>query len=767
MYEQLRTQFIQADRPYVEGAVDVFSQTIPVGVPTKEVKKASLCITALGIYEAELNGEKVGDILFAPGYTYYHHMLQVQTYDVTQMLAAGENTLRVYLGQGWYCGRYTFDNKCRIYGEHSAVAWILTVETAEGPVIFSSKDGTVTMSESPYEYAGFYDGEIYHAKSTEMENIAHSSNAPSSNSDRFNAVIASGDVPEKACPTVYTGKLPEVLEDGILYTKVQEEIPVKSVTRRGDVTILDFGQNFAGFVEIDPAHMQGEVLKLRHGEILNKDGSLYTANLRKAKAETVYYKGTETKKYRPRFSFMGFRYVELSGAAYQEGLLTAYAVHSQMERTGYFTCGNPKVERLYCNQVWGQRSNYLEVPTDCPQRDERMGYTGDGHVFALTGAYNYDTEDFLAKFLRDIRYTQMDNSEGYVAPVVPARGPEGVGFMSMLGWGNAVTILPWMMWQQFGTPRYLQEQYDSMKTHVECEIRHMGKGLMGKKDLWMGPSLGDWLAPGKDVKYMAMHNGPVSNAFIVNDLRILSETAKLLGKSEDEERFRAQLERTRQAYMKAFVKKDGSMKDDYQGAYVMALQMVIPQGELWDACFEKLVEKLRTEGMQTGFFATEHLLPMLADHGQSGLAFDLLLNEKCPGWLYQVNCGATTTWERWDALRPDGTVNESKMSGDNMVSFNHYSFGSVGEFYYRYILGIRPLEPGYARIALQPFIDRRLGHAEGSYHSRRGEIKVAWQAEGDKVKIQVTTPSETRLTLPDGTVHMLEAGSYEYCQNPS
>ena len=736
MYEHLRSQFIQADRPYVEGVVDVFLQHIPVG----EVRRASLCITALGVYEAELSGEKVGDILFAPGYTYYPHLLQVQTYDVTGMLQAGDHdhTLRVYLGQGWYCGRYTFDNKCQIYGEHSAVAWVLTAETAEGILRFSSGDGNVTVLESPYDYAGLYDGEIYHAQSPETEG--------------------------KGVPIKYSGKLPDVLEDGILYTKVQEEIPVKSAACRGDVTILVFGQKFAGFVEIDPAYMQDDMLRLRHGEILNQDGSLYTANLRGAKAETVYYKGTETQKYRPRFSFMGFRYVELSGTPYREGLLTAYAVHSQMERTGYFTCGNPKVEQLYRNQVWGQRSNYLEVPTDCPQRDERMGYTGDGHVFALTGAYNYDTEDFLAKFLRDIRYTQMDNSEGYVAPVVPARGPEGIGFMSMLGWGNAVTILPWMMWQQFGTVRYLQEQYESMKTHVECEIRHMGRGLMGKKDLWVSPSLGDWLAPGKDVKYMAMHNGPVSNAFIVNDLRILADTAGLLGRPQDEERYRRQGKKTTAAYLKAFVKKDGSMKDDYQGAYVMALRMVIPQGDLWDACFNRLVEKLRAEGMQTGFFATEHLLPLLADHGQSELAFDLLLNEKCPGWLYQVNCGATTTWERWDALRPDGTVNESKMSGNNMVSFNHYSFGSVGEFYYRYILGIQPLEPGYARISLRPFADRRLGHAEGSYRSRAGEIKVAWQVEGDEVRVQLTTPGETRLTLPDGAVHMLEAGSYEYCQ---
>ena len=727
MYEELRDRFIQADRPFIEGAVDVFEQRFVAN----NVKSARLTITALGVYEAELNGKKVGDILFAPGYTYYHRQLQAQAYDVTELLAEGENVLRVYLGQGWYCGRYTFENKCQTYGEHSAVSWVLT---ADGSSIADSR-GNVTMLESAYEYAGLYDGEIYHAgplKSSVM----------------------------KAVP--YTGKVPEMLEDGLLYTKMQEEVPVESATKRGDVTILDFGQNFAGFIEIDPTLMQGDTLKLRHGEILNADGSLYTTNLRKAKAELVYHKGDETKKYRPRFTFMGFRYAELSGVEYVPGLLTAYAVHSEMERTGFFACDNKKVEQLYRNQVWGQRSNYLEVPTDCPQRDERMGYTGDGHVFARTGAYNYDTEAFLAKFLKDIRYTQMDNSEGYVAPVVPARGPEGIGFMSMLGWGNAVTILPWMMREQFGTDRFLRKQYESMKTHVECEIRHMGKGLMGKKDLWIGPSLGDWLAPGKDVKYMAMHNGPVSNAFIVNDLRIMSQTSMLLGKAEDAERYAEQLERTTAAYLKAFVKKGGTMKDDYQGAYVMALQMVIPAGELWDACFARLIGKLRAEGMQTGFFATQHLLPLLADHGEEKLAFDLLLNEKCPGWLYQVNCGATTTWERWDALRSDGTVNEDKMSDDNMVSFNHYSFGSVGEFYYRYILGIQPLEPGYAKIALRPFIDTRLGAVEGSYRSRAGEIKSAWRVDGEMVTMRVTVPAPTVLTLPDGTVRELNPGSYEF-----
>ena len=735
MYEKLRTCFIQADRPFREGAVDVFQQTFSV----QTVRKATLVITALGVYEAELNGQKIGDILFAPGYTYYHRQLQVQTFDLTSLVKEGENTLRVYLGQGWYCGRYTFDNKCQVYGEHSAVSWILTVETGQNTRIYESSDGTVSILESPYSYAGFYDGEIYQAK-------------------------ALGLTDHKPVP--YTGRLPEILEDGIVYTRIQERVCVKNVSRQGDVTILDFGQNFAGFVEIDPAYMHGETLQLRHGEILNQDGTLYTANLRKAKARIIYHKGNDTAKYRPRFTFMGFRYAELSGVEYQEGLLTAYVIHSQMERTGYFSCENEKVAQLYRNQVWGQRSNYLEVPTDCPQRDERMGYTGDGHVFALTGAYNYDSEDFLAKFLRDIRYTQLDNKEGYVAPVVPARGPEGVGFMSMLGWGNAVTILPWMMWRQYGTMKHLLEQYESMKKHVECEIRHMGRGIMGKKDLWMGPSLGDWLSPGKDVRYMAMHNGPVSNAFIVNDLRILSETAKLLGKTQDETRYRQQLEKTTNAYVRAFVKKDGSMKDDYQGAYIMALQMVLSEGSLRDACFERLVRKLRAEGMQTGFFATQHLLPLLADNGQERLAFDLLLNEKCPGWLYQVNCQATTTWERWDALRPDGTVNESNMNGDNMVSFNHYAFGSVGEFYYRYILGITPMEPGFAKIRIHPHVDRRLGSVEGSYQSRAGLIRVAWQTDRNTVSFRISVPAETLLALPDGTERTLAPGDYAFPEIP-
>ena len=716
---ELRKHFITVPREYREGTVEVFQQKITA----EKVKKAILTITALGLYEAELGGKQVGNALFTPGFTYYPYHLYYQTYDVTDMLT-GESILTVYLAQGWYCGRFTFDNKVQIYGENPAVSWILTVEDDNGTHTYCSDDEMVKAVASPYEYAGFYDGEVYHE-------------------DREQTIIQ---------PVKFQGYIPEINEEGTMCVRIREEMPVRSVSKRGDVTILDFGQNFAGIIEIDPSKMSGDCLKVRHGEILNPDGSLYTTNLRKAKAEIIYHKAEGI--YRPRFTYMGFRYAELSGVEYVDGLITAYAIYSDMERTGQFTCENPLVDQLYRNQVWGQKSNYVEVPTDCPQRDERMGYTGDGHVFAKTGAYNFNTIAFWAKFLKDIRHSQAANKEGYVAPTVPAPpGEQGIGFMSMLGWGNCICIVPEMLYWQYGTDRYLREYYESMKTFVECEIRKMG-GLFGKKDLWIAPSLGDWLAMGRDVKYMAMHNGPVSNAFIVNDLRIMAWAANLLGITEDARRYAAQMEKTRAAYIKAFVKKDGTMKDDYQGAYIMALQMVIPKGQLWDKVFAKLVEKIKAEGMQTGFFATEHILPMLADNGQEKLAFDLLLDERCGGWLYQVKAGATTTWERWDALRPDGTVNETKMSGDNMVSFNHYSFGSVGKFYYEYILGIQFLEPGFQKIKIQPRIDERIGAFSGCYK----DIRVAY----DGSKLHISTPADTLIILPDGNVHNVGAGTYDF-----
>lgn len=727
---ELKQHFITVERPFVEGAVEVFSQKIR----TAHIQKATLEITALGVYEAVINGEKVGDQLFAPGFTYYPLHLNYQTYDVTSMLSE-ESDLVVYLGQGWYCGRFTCDNKVQIYGEQPAVSWILTIEDSDGNSMkYCSDDPSVTAIDSPYGYAGMYDGEQYYAKGAEGSTL--------------HPVLQ---------PVKYTGKLPENFEKTLIPVKIQEEMLVKAISRNGDKTILDFGQNFAGMIEIDPSYMKGEYLKLRHGEILNKDGSLYTTNLRKAKAEIEYHKGSELSKYRPRFSYMGFRFAELSGVDYVPGLIKAYAVYSEMEATGQFHCEHEQVNQLFSNQIWGQKSNYVEVPTDCPQRDERMGYTGDGHVFATTGAYNYNTELFWEKYLKDIRYTQAENSEGYVAPTVPANGPGGIGFLSMLGWANCDTIVPEMLYWQYGKDRYLVEQYESMKLLVECEIRKIGEA-----NLWLGVNLGDWLMLGKDVAWMAQHNNPVSNAFIVNDLRILQWTAEYLGKTNDALRYGEYLAKVREAYVKAFIREDGFMNDDYQGAYLLALKFVLPKGDLWNKTFIHLVRHIKEHGMQTGFFGTEHILPILVEGNEKKLAYDLLLQEGCPGWMYQILCGATTTWERWDALRPDGTVNESKMSDDNMVSFNHYAFGSVGRFYYQHILGIQPLEPGYEKISINPSVDERLGKVNGSYRSVKGLIEVTWYIQDDQVYYEVKTPSVTKITLADSSHVWVEAGTYQF-----
>lgn len=723
----LRDHFITFDEPFVEGAVYAAEQKIGA----KEIKKATLYITALGVFSAFIDGKKVGDEILAPGYTYYPHNLHYREYDVTDLIKH-DSVLRVYLGQGWYAGRFTFENKTQIYGDMPAVSWELLIETAHGTTSLYSDEDSVISVPSPYEYAGLYDGEIYHA---------------------------GGIGTDASTIKKFSGSVPDVIEKGTVCVRLREEMVVLSAKKCGDVTILDFGQNFAGVIEIDPTKMDGDVLTLRHGEILDSNGTLYTGNLRCAKQQIVYYKGETKEKYRPEFAYMGFRYVELSGVEYSDGLITAYAVYSDMERTGHFKCENVLVQKLYDNQVWGQKSNYIEVPTDCPQRDERMGYTGDGHVFAETGAFNFDTSAFWDKFLKDIRYSQSDSKDGYVTPTVPATpGKNNAGFMSMLGWGNCICIVPEMLYRQFGNVGVIEQNYESMKAFADCEIGKTG-GLLGKKDLWIAPSLGDWLALGKDVKYMALHNGPVSNAFLVNDMRIMAWAAKMIGRNDDEKKYADQYARSKSAYVKAFVKDDGRMKDDYQGAYVMALALVIDRGNLWEKVFSRLVGKIKSEGMQTGFFATEHLLPLLCDNGEEKLAFDLLLSEKCPGWMYQIKCGATTTWERWDAIREDGTVNETKMSSDNMVSFNHYSFGSVGKYYYKYILGISPLEPGYGKVRIAPHFDERIGSFEGSYISRHGKIAVGYNAKAKKLCI--STPVDTEITL-NGKTTSIPKGKYDF-----
>ena len=727
--EELRSHFISVSSPFQEGRVIILKKRFSL---RDKVKKAVLYSTALGIYEIYLNGRKVGTQVFAPGYTYYPYRLLYQTNCVSDFLEEGENEITILLNGGWYCGRYTFDNKTQIYGEKEAAAFVLRFQYDEGDeeLIFSDEDALELSS--PWDYAGFYDGEVLDA-SRKLETKA-------------NAIKVTLPSSVSLEPTLCKVEYHETLE------------PVEVYEKEGRV-ILDFGQNHGGVPLMDTSFMKkGQKLTVRSAEILDDGGELYRGNLRKAKSTIVYTKGSYEGEYTPPFTYMGYRYLEVSGVDYHEGMVKSRVLYTSMERTGFFHTTDKDIQKLYDNILWGQRSNYIEIPTDCPQRDERMGYTGDGHVFAITGAYNYDTHDFWVNWLKDLSLGQRDNEEGYIGSTVPAQGKAGIGFLSMLGWGNAVSIIPSMLERIFDDKEIMRDIYPSLKTFVECEIGRM------KDDLWISPSLGDWLSPNGNMAWQAMNNGPVSNSFIVNDLKIIASAASELGLEEDFLRYSTQYAKTREAWIKAWCREDGTVASDYQSAYVMALKYLDLEGELKEKVTAKFVENVRRNGLQTGFFATEHLLPLLVEAGERKLSYDILLSRSCPGWLYQIDRGATTPWERWDAIKEDGRVNEEEVSkdGENMVSFNHYAFGSVGEFLYQYTLGIRPLENGFRKVLIAPEPDRRLGRVWGEYHSRYGKISVSWTIEGNDFDLVVETEVEGRVVLPDKSEHEIGKGRAEF-----
>ncbi|MGS0972426.1 MAG: family 78 glycoside hydrolase catalytic domain [Candidatus Izemoplasmataceae bacterium] len=724
--DRLKEYFITTNNSFVEGAVSRFTHRFE----QEDIFAATLHITALGIYSIKINGVPIEKQLFAPGFTYYPKHLNVQTYDVTTELKNGTNTVEVDVGQGWYCGRFTHNNKTQIYGENIAVSWIFDIITKDGQTHSISSTENVLETTSEYEYAGFYDGEIINKKHN-IKNIGQAKK--------------------------YTGLLPENFEQTMVPVLQQDQVDVVKVIDTNGGIILDFGQNFAGYITINTALMDSDTITIQHGEVLYPEDTLYLKNLRKAKAQIVFTKGDQAEIYKPQFTYMGFRYVFITGCSYQEELIHAYAIHSDMLRTGYFICANRLVQRLYENQIWSQKSNYVELPTDCPQRDERMGYTGDGQVFSLTGAYNYDTRLFWRKVLKDIRYSQMDNTEGYVGPTIPAEGPAGIGYMSMLGWGNAITIIPEMLYQQYGDESFIDRNYEAMKLHAEAEIRKLNEHY-----LWMGINLGDWLAPGKDVKWFAINNNPVSNTFIINDFRVISDYAKRNNLEEDYNRYYDFYKKAQAGYIATFINENGMIQGDYQGAYVLALQYVLKDHKIRQTVMNNLVENVKENGLQTGFFATEYLLPLLIEANEPKLAYDILLNESNPGWMYQINHGATSIWERWDAILEDGSVNETVITNDNMVSFNHYAFGSIGRFYYQYILGIQAIEPGYQKIKIRPYIDDRLRAVSGSYESVQGLIEVSWRIIDGAYELNVTVPTSATIILLSGEEHEVIAGTYVF-----
>ena len=686
-------------------------------------KKAVLRATALGTYFAEINGVRVGDAYLAPGWTTYGKTLQVQEYDVTALLREGENTLSFTVNEGWYCGPLTWQGKRALYGEKPAVCADLYID---GKLLLSSSEEW-SARESFIRKSGIYDGET----------------------QDFTAECAA----LTPCAVAFDKKVlvPQICEP----VRTTQRLPVREVIRtpKGEL-VYDFGQNLAGVAEIRTPEGFSGTVTLQFAEVL-VGGNFYTANLRSAKAtDTFTVKGAAVLS--PEFTFHGFRYMKMEGAELPAENVTALVRHTDMRRTGRIWVDDARFRRLLDNVVWGQRSNFVDIPSDCPQRDERLGWTGDINAFCRTAAYNYDVRAFLKKWLKTVRDDQRKTGEiAYVSPDV--LGWNGTDAM----WCDAVSMVPWTMYEMYGDLSFLSENFGAMKKFIAARERNMENGLVAR-----GHEFGDWLAldneefVGNGV-YGRTDSFFLTNALHANTLKIAAETARLLGDGAAEKRYRgkyaAHLKRMRREYFTA----GGRLAFDTVTAQAVALHFGIVPEEHRAKLARALGENVRRHGYRvtTGFIGSSFLLYALADNGCFDAACKLLLNEKFPGWLYEVDMGATTIWERWNSLLPDGTPNP-----DGMNSYNHYAYGSMMEFVYSRIAGIGAAAPGFAKIRIAPHFCEGLNKVRAEYESVHGRIAAGYEAADGKIVYTAEIPegAEAEIELPGEAPVSAGGGVYTF-----
>lgn len=713
-----------------------------------KVVSAKLYATALGIYELEWNGKKVGNAYFAPGFTSYKNEMQYQVYDITDRVEQ-ENTLIATVAGGWAVGSFVFTRVNRVDGDRQAfLAEIhLTYDDGSKEVIGTDETWEVT-EEGPYRMADFYDGETFDA-TIELEHV-HWRPAikerlkfhPNLKADYGSLVKAHEKLEPLSC---------HVLEDGTL--------------------IYDFAQNFAGVVKLQINGRKGQTITVKHAEILNPDGTLNTQFLRTAKATATYICREGWQEYSPRMTYMGFRYISVTGIEKENIQVSAYALYSDVKEIGTFICSNEMLNQLQSNIVWGSKSNFVDIPTDCPQRDERMGWTGDIAVFAPTACFNFELSRFLNKWLLDVRSEQLPT--GGIPNTVPAQGygfPATMPTMAIDWWGDACVLVPWAQYQATGDVQVLKEMYPAMKKYVKACKFWAGFGIGKHRYIWNTPSVlhfGDWVAP--DVPKMSQWQSRskwTATASLCNTSKITAQVAKILGEEKDAKEFEKLSQKVADAYISVFTDGNGKMKEEFQTAYVLPL---------WLGMFPETVRKKAAENLSnlvkkseycigTGFPGTPYILFALADNGQVETAFRMLLNTKCPSWLYEVKSGATTIWERWDGLDENGECPIGDDGTDMMISYNHYASGAVGAFLYQRIAGIEPIEAGYKQFKIQPLPGGGLTFAKASTISPYGKIVSDWSINDGVFHLHVEIPVGTtcHVILPDGTEEIHGSGEYEF-----
>lgn len=702
------------------------------------IKRATAHVSARGIFELRANGRRIGEDIFAPEWTDYDKRIHYRTYDVTALLTAGRNAIGAILGDGWWSGYVGWqETRCRYGSLENSLMIQLEIELSDGQRITIGTDNSWTCNTGPILASDFMMGEIYDARRE---------------STGWDAANFSGKdwIPahEVAAPAV-----PLVAQRSEPVRVVEQLAPVSINEIKPGIFIFDLAQNIAGWVRLCVNAPAGTRITIRHGERLNPDGTLYTENLRRAKATDIYIcKGGE-EIFEPHFTFHGFQYVEITGLPCAPGkdAVTGCVVRSATADAGTFECSHPEVNRLWLNGVWSQKDNFLSVPTDCPQRDERLGWMGDAQVFLRTASYNMEVAAFFTKWMIDVEDAQT--SEGIFPDTAP-RLREDKNFIGLgnlggaAGWADAGVIIPYTIWRVYGDRRILERHYQAMAKWVDWIASHNPDGLRVNH---LANNYGDWLCIPSDTSFGT--HSPMKNllatAYWADDCAKLSRIARELCHESDAERFEKMFEHVRAAFQKEWVESNGRIRTDTQTGYLLALAFDLLPENLRAAALCHLVENIKALDwhLSTGFIGISHLNPQLTLGGRSDVAYRLLLRDDYPSWLYPVKHGATTIWERWN-----GWTHQDGFFNPHMNSFNHYSLGSVGEWLFRHVAGIEldPDVPGFQRFILRPFIGEGLESARSSYRTMHGEILSDWKrADGNLIwAVRIPANSSAKVFLP-------------------
>ena len=705
----------------------------------KTIKSARVYVTSHGLYQLFLNGKKVSTDLFTPGWTSYKNRIQYQTYDVTSMLQA-KNTVGAILGDGWFRGNIGWSSQNGYYGSKLALLAQFQINYTDGTSEVIGTDQSWKVSNGPIVFSDIYNGETYDAR----KEMSGWSGAGFNDSGWEKATVA--DLSKKIL----------IAPQGVVVKAIEEIKPIKLITTPTGETVFDMGQNMVGWVRLNVQGKKGDQVTLKFAEVLTKEGNFYTDNLRSAKCtDNFILNGSGIETFEPHFTFHGFRFVKIEGLSAQPSLdqITGVVIHSDMTPTGTFVCSDPMINQLQHNIQWGQKGNFLDVPTDCPQRDERLGWTGDAQVFSMTAAFNFNVAPFYTKWMRDVAADQLPN--GRVPHVIPDVLKQEGGSTA---WADVSVIVPWTTYLTYGDQRILEVQYPSMKAWVEYM-----KSRAGEKNLWTGDThFGDWLAFASnrsDYTGATTEKDLIATAYYSYSSGLLAKIAAIIGQNDDAKRYAKLSDEIKKAFQKEFVTPAGRLVSNTQTAYSLALAFDLLPEDLIPKAAKYLADDVKKMGhLTTGFVGTPLLCKTLSAHGYDDLAFMLLNRKEYPSWLYPVTQGATTIWERWDGQKPDGSFQDVGMN-----SFNHYAYGAIGEWLYRYVAGmdIDPENPGYKHILLAPHPGGGLTNAGVEFNSVYGKVKSAWKLDGNDFVYEVTVPANTTatVTLPAAKADQLTVNS--------